>query len=330
MRGRGLVGVVGVVVGALFLVLSSSVRGEQPKRVSRIGYLGASASSNPARTEAFRQGLRELGYVEGQTIVIEYRWAEGKTERLVDLAAELVSSGSEVIFTYSPQYVLAVRKASPAIPIVFVGIGDPVATGIVASLARPGGNTTGLANFASELSRKRLELLKESAPRISSVAVLWNGMSQGHPGVLRVTEAAAGSLGLKLQPLEIRTAGDFDAAFQAATKARAQALLTLPDPLINAQLQRIVDFAAKSRLPAIYAGPEFVEAGGLMSYAPDYIDQFRRAATYVDKILKGAKPGDLPVEQPAKFELVINMKTAKTLGLTFSPSLLRRADRVIE
>jgi putative tryptophan/tyrosine transport system substrate-binding protein len=315
---------------ALLLALGLCAEAEQAK-VHRIGFLGgASPSSNPTGIEAFRQGLRDLGYVEGKNIVIEYRWAEGKAERLSELSAELVSLKPDVLFTQSPQGALAAKKATTTIPIIFLGIGDPVGIGIIASLARPGGNITGLTNFSSELSGKRLELLKESVPKISVVAVLWNGTSPGHPVVLKETEVAARSLGLTLQPLEVRIPDDFDGAFQAARSGRAQALLPLGDPLIRTQLRRILDFAAKSRLPAMYAQNEYVEAGGLMSYGPDMPASFRRAATYVDKILKSTKPADLPVEQPMKFEFVINLKTAKALNLTIPQSVLYRADKVIK
>jgi putative ABC transport system substrate-binding protein len=281
------------------------------------------------RTEAFRQSLRELGYVEGNNVIIEFRWANGKTQLFSDYATEFVRLKSNVIFTGSPQATLAVKKITTTIPIVFAGIGDPVATGIVESLARPGGNVTGLANLSPELSGKRLELLKESAPKIVSVAVVWNGASQGHPKVLKDSEAAARSLGISLQPVEVRTAGDIAGALQRSLKSGADALITLPDPLLGSERTQIVEFANNHRLPAIYPNSEFVDGGGLISYAPNYTDQFRRAAVFVDKILKGAKPADLPVEQPTKFELVINLKTAKQIGLLIPPNVLARADRVI-
>jgi putative tryptophan/tyrosine transport system substrate-binding protein len=291
----------------------------QQAKVSRIGFLGsASRSSNPTGIEAFRQGLRDLGYVEGKNIVIDYRWAEGRAERLSDLAAELVSLKPDVLFTPSPQSSLAAKKATTTIPIIFLGIADP------------GGNITGLSNLNRELSGKRLELLKESVPKVLVVAVLWNGTSPGHPGVLKETEVAAQSLGLTLQPLEVRIPDDFDGAFKAATSRRVQALLPLGDPLMSTQRRRILDFAAKNRLPAMYAQNEYVEAGGLMSYGPDMPASYRRAATYVDKVLKGAKPSDLPVEQPMKFELVINLKTAKQIGLTIPPEVLARATKLIK
>ena len=235
-----------------------------------------------------------------------------------------------MIFTGSPQGAFAAKKATATIPIVFVGIGDPVGIGIVSSLARPGGNITGLTNFSPELSGKRLELLKETFPKISSVAVLWNGASPGHPLVLKQVGAAAPLLGLKLQAVEVRSAGEFDAALEAVLGGRVQAFLPLGDPLMAAQRKRIVDFAAKHRLPAIYPQIEYTESGGLMSYGPNSTDQYRRAAVFVDKILKGAKPADLPVEQATKFEFIINLKAAKQIGLTIPPNVLARADRVIK
>jgi len=298
---------------------------QQEKRVPRIGFLASgSPSSFSSQTEAFRQGLRELGYVEGQNIGIEYRYAEGKTDRFADLATELVRLKVDVIVTASTPGVLAAKKTSSTIPIVFGAINDPVASGLVASLARPGGNITGLTNLSPDLGGKRLELLKESFPKVTRVAHLWNPDSPGSD-----MQAPAHTLGLQLQSLEVRSSNDFERAFEAALKERAHALITSPNPLINTHHKRIVDFATNSRLPAIYARREFVESGGLMSYAPDLNANFRRAAIFVDKILKGAKPADLPVEQPTKFEFVINLKTAKQIGLTIPPNVLARADRVI-
>jgi putative ABC transport system substrate-binding protein len=322
--------VFGFALSAMFFGFCASVQAQQLKRVPLVGFLAASSSPNSPRLEAFRQGLRDLGYVEGKNIAIEYRWAEGKPERLVELAAELVSLKPDVLFIQSPQAVFAAKKTTTTIPIVFLGIGDPVGIGLIVSLARPGGNITGLTNFSAELSGKRLELLKESFPNVSVVAVLWNGTSPGHPGVLKETEGAARSLGLKIQALEVRSPDDFDGAFQAATSGRAQALLPLGDPLMNSQLRRILDFAAKNRLPAMYSQNEYVEAGGLMSYGVDTPALYRRAPSYIDKILKGTKPADLPVEQPTKFEFVINLKAAKQIGLAIPPNVLARADKVIK
>jgi putative tryptophan/tyrosine transport system substrate-binding protein len=310
----------------VFLTTASLAEAQQPKKLPRIGFLASrSPSSFSSETEAFRQGLRELGYVEGQNIGIEYRYAEGKTDRFLDMATELVRLKIDVIVTSSTPGVLAAKKASDTIPIVFAAINDPVAAGLVTSLARPGGNITGLTNLSPDLGGKRLELLKETFAKVNRVAHLWNPDSPGSE-----MQAAAQALGLQLQSLEVRSSNDFDSAFEAASRERAHALITSPNPLINTHHKRIVDFATKSGLPAIYPNRLYVERGGLMSYAPDYTANYRRAAVYVDKILKGAKPADLPVEQPTKFEFVINLKTAKQIGLTIPPNVLARADKVIK
>jgi ABC-type uncharacterized transport system substrate-binding protein len=304
---------------------------QQPARIPRIGILaGASASNVSPRVEAFRQRLRELGYVEEKNIVIEYRYAEGKRERLPDLAAELVRLKVDVIVAFSPAAILAAKKASPTIPIVFASVGDPVGDGLVSSLARPGGNITGLSAMSPDLDGKRLELLKEAFPKVARVAFLWP--SGGTRGNLTLTdmEAAAKALGLKLLSLPVRGLDDFESAFARAKRDGAQALITTPNSLIITQQRQLLDFAAKNRLPAMYPTSEFVEAGGLMSYAPNNADLWQRAATYVDNILKGAKPSDLPVEQPTKFELIINLKTAKHIGVTIAPEVLARADKVIQ
>jgi putative ABC transport system substrate-binding protein len=294
-----------------------------------VGYLvPASLSVHSSRLEAFRQGLRELGYVEGKSIRIEYRYAEGKQDRLNDLAAELVRLKVDVIVTSSTPGVLAVKRASTTIPIVFAAIGDPVRSGLVASLARPGGNITGLTILAPELSGKRLELLKEVFPKATRVAILWNATG---PALSHIAaQAAAKALGLELLSLEVRDADDIESAFEGARRRGPQALVTTPGAVIDMNQKKIVDFAAKSRLPAMYAQLSFVDAGGLMAYAPSATDLWHRAALYVDKILKGAKPADLPVEQPTKFEFVINLKTAKQIGLTIPPNVLARADKVIK
>jgi putative tryptophan/tyrosine transport system substrate-binding protein len=304
---------------------------QQPARIHRIGILiPASASFLSARVEALRQGLRALGYVEGKNILIEYRYAEGKGERPPDLAAELVQLKVDVIVTSSPSATLAAKKASGTIPIVFAAANDPVGTGLVSSLARPGGNITGLSLMVPDLDGKRLELLKEAFPSVARVAFLWNPSgSRGNPA-LTVMEAAAKALVLKLLSLEVRSLDDFESAFARAKKERAQELITTTGGLINTQQRRVLDFAAKNRLPAIYHYNEFVEAGGLMSYGPDNTDLWRRAAVYVDKILKGAKPADLPVQQATKFEFIINLKAAKQIGLTIPPNMLERADKVIK
>jgi putative ABC transport system substrate-binding protein len=315
----------------VFLLTGLPVQAQQAAKVPRIGFLGgASSSFYAARTDAFRQGLNELSYIEGKNIVIEDRYADGKADRLPALAVELVRLKLDVIVATTAPSVLAAKKASATIPIVFVSVADPVASGLVASLARPGGNITGLTILAPELSGKRLELLKEAVPKATRVAFLWNSANPAHGLLWKESQAAAQELRLQLQSLEVRSSNDFENAFEAALRERAQALITAPEPLINTHLKRIVEFAAKNRLPAMYAGPEVVDAGGLMSYAPDYTHQYRRAATYVDKILKGTKPADLPVEQPTKFELVINLKTAKQIGLTIPQTVLYRADKVIK
>ena len=306
------------------------VQAQQPARIHRIGILSpVSGSVFPARVEAFRQRLRELGYVEGKNIVIEYRYAEGKSGRLPDLVAELVRLKVDIIVTIGPGPTLAAKKASGTIPIVFASANDPVGTGLVSSLARPGGNITGLSLMTPDLDGKRLELLKEAVPKFARVAFLWR--SGGARGNLPLTdmEAAAKALGLKLLSLEVRSLDDFEGAFARAKKERAQALITTTGGRINTQQRQVLDFAAKNRLPAIYHYSEFVEAGGLMSYGPNNTDLWRRAADLVDKILKGAKPADLPVQQATKFEFIINLKAAKQIGLTIPNRVLERANQVI-
>jgi putative ABC transport system substrate-binding protein len=315
---------------ALLLALSVPAKAQQPSKVPKIGFLVVPSRSFFAdRMESFRQGLHSFGYVEGKNILIEYRYAEGKLDRLPELAKELVGVKVYLIVTTGTPSVLAVKNATRTIPIVFAGVQDPVVAGIINSLARPGGNATGLSILGPELGGKRLELLKEVVPKITQVAFLW-GLGPAAPVTVKETQAAAQTLGLRLQSLEVGDSKDFDRAFEAITKNRAQALLTNPGPIINTHQARIIEFATKNRLPAMYAGPEFVNAGGLMSYAPDYTHQFLRIAVYVDKILKGTKPADLPVEQPMKFEFIINLKAAKQIGLTIPPNVLARADRVIK
>jgi len=315
----------------LLLAAVTLAEAQQPKKVPRIGFLSAaSASAVAGRLDAFRQGLTELGYIEGKNIVVEYRYADGKADRLPALAAELVGAELDLIVAATTPGVLAVKKASATVPIVFVDISDPVANGLVASLARPGGNITGLTIFGPELSGKRLELLKEAAPNVARVALLWNSANPANELMWKETQAVAHELRVQLQSLEVRSSNDFDSAFEAALREHAQALIAAPEPLINTHLKRIVEFAAKNRLPAMYGAPEVVNAGGLMAYAPSYTDLYRRAATYVDKILKGTKSADLPVEQPKKFEFIINLKTAKQIGVTIPQSVLFRADKVIK
>jgi len=300
-------------------------------KVARIGFLGLNPGANPHRRGAFLQGLRDLGYVEGRNVVIEYRSAEGKLERLSALAAELVALKVDVIVTGGgTPTALAAKEATRTLPIVFTSATDPVTDGLVTSLAHPGGNVTGLSNLAPELVGKCLEQLKEAVPQVSLVAVLWQpGAVGGRTDMLKPAEVAARALGVRVQFVEARGPADFDRAFSDMTRARAGALAVLGSAIFNSERRRLVDLAAKHRLPTVYTSRDFVDAGGLMTYGANLADLFRRAATYVDKILKGTKPGDLPVE-PTKFELVINLKTAKALGLTIPPSLLQRADQVIE
>ncbi|MBI2360431.1 MAG: ABC transporter substrate-binding protein [Deltaproteobacteria bacterium] len=300
---------------------------QQLKKVPRIGFLSG-AHVEPLR-EALRQGLRELGYVEGQNISFEWRHSEGKVERLPALAAELVRVKADVIVTGGTPALVAAKDATRTIPIVLC-IGDPVREGFVASLARPGGNITGLASIATDLSGKRLELLKETVPGLTRVGVLWDGGDQGAAANFKDTKAVAQALRVQVQSLEVRSPKDFESAIKAATVGRAQGLIALQAALIRSHQTRIVELATKSRLPTMFTDGRYVESGGLLSYAPNYADLFRRAATYVDKILKGAKPADLPVEQPTKFEMVINLKTARALGVKIPPHLLMEADKVIE
>ena len=323
--------VVGLAIWAVLLALSFPAGAQQAKKIPRIGFLASvSASSDTDRIEAFRQGLRELGYVEGQNVTIEYRWADGKFEQLPDLAAELVRLKVDVIVAVVTQASLAAKKATGTIPIVMVGVSDPVGSGLVASLARPGTNITGTSSMTAEIIGKLLELLKETVPKISRVAALWNPANSVFQALqLRETEVAARALGMQLQILEARGPDEIDRAFAAMVKERTKALLILGDPVFTSHRKRIADLAAKYRLPAVSGTREYVEAGGLMAYGPSFPDMHRRAATYVDKILKGTKPADLPVEQPKKFEFIINLKTAKQIRLTIPPNVLARADKVI-
>jgi putative ABC transport system substrate-binding protein len=314
----------------VLVALCVSVQAQQPAMVPRIGFLGgSSASAYASFVEAFQQALRDLGYIEGKSFVIEHRYGDGKLERLPELAAELVRLGVDVIVVSGARAISQVKSATRTIPVVMTTIEDPVTMGIVDSLARPGGNITGLTNLAPELSGKRLELLKEALPKTSRIAVLWPPDATGAVVTFKETVAAAGALGVPLQSLEVRSSKDFDNAFRAARTERAGALIVLQSALTNAHRKLIMDLAVKNRLPTMCTQKEYIEAGGLMSYGVDTRDLYRRAATYVDKILKGAKPADLPVEQPTKFEFVINLKTAKQIGLTIPQSVLYRADKVI-
>ena len=328
---RGLCAVVFLALCSMLLAPCFPAQAQQAEKIPRIGYLsGSSLSVLAARIEAFRQGLRDLGYVEGKNIVIEWRDVNGKSDRLGELAAELVRLRVDVIVSPGPTVTRALKEATSTIPIVMAQDTDPVGSGFVASLARPGGNITGLATLAPETGGKQLELLKQIVPRLSRVAVIGNSTNPGDAQALRETVLAAGSYEIYLRYLDVLVAKDIETVFRAATKGRADGLLVLGNPILNNQRQQVVELAAKHRLPATYTRPEYIEAGGLMYYGTSYNDLFRRAATYVDKILKGAKPADLPVEQPKKFEFIVNLKAAKQIGLTIPPNVLARADRVIK
>jgi putative ABC transport system substrate-binding protein len=302
---------------------------QQAPKVARIGVLLPGAPPD-ALLEALRGGLRELGYTEGQNITFEVRYAEGKLDRLPALAAELVHLRVDIITTISTPAALAAKQSTGTIPIVFTAVGDPVGAGVVESLARPGGNLTGMSLLATELSGKRLELLREAVPNASRVAMLWNSTNPGMFLRAREAEAAAKLLGMTLISLGVHDLDTFDSAFARITRDRPDALLTLVDPFTRLHRKRIVEFAAQHHLPEIYEAREFADAGGLMAYGPSLADQERRAATYIDKILRGAKPSELPAEQPTKIELVINLKTAKALGLTIPQPVLLRADEVVQ
>ena len=321
-----------ILVAALVLALRAMTHAQQPTKVPRIGYLGAtSVSATSDRTEPFRQGLRELGYVEGKIIVIEWRYAEGKLDRLPAIAAELVRLKVDIIVTSGPIPTRAAKEATVTIPIVMAQDSDPVANGFVASLTRPGGNITGLSTLAPELNGKRLDLLREIVPKLSRVAVLGTSTQPGNEQSLKEVELAAKAFGVKLQYLDVLSSKEIATAFRAATKGRADAvLMLLAGPVFNPSRTPIIELAVKNRLPVIYRNRADVEAGGLVSYGVDLTNLYRRAATYVDKILKGAKPADLPVEQPIKFEFIINLKAAKQIGLTIPPNVLVRADKVIK
>jgi putative ABC transport system substrate-binding protein len=315
-------------LATFFLTTASFAEAQQPKKVPRIGYLSTAFRESP-NAKALRQGLRDLAYIEGQNIAIESLSAEGNVDRLPTLAAELVRRKVDIIFAAGAPAGRAAKNATRAIPIIFIGSTDPVASGLVASLARPGGNVTGFSTGAQGLYGKRLEIIKETVPRITRVGVLWNPIDPS-TGLFKEIRAVAQELGVQVQSLEVRSFNDIDRAFEAATKAQAGALVVAQQAPMNVNQKRIVELAAKRRLPAIYADTDWIQAGGLMSYGPSSTDLYRRSAIYVDKILKGRHPSDLPVEQPIKFELMINLKTAKTLGLTIPPMVLMRAERVIK
>jgi putative tryptophan/tyrosine transport system substrate-binding protein len=314
---------------AVLLITVSLSEAQQSGKTARIGFLG---NSTPALEEnligPFREGLRDLGYIEGKNIVIEWRWAEGKYERFPELIAELIASKVDLLVTAGTPATIAVKKATTTLPLVMIAVGDPVGTGLIASLPHPGGNLTGLTSISPELDGKRLELLREVIPKISHVAVLWNPTSPLQVVAERETQAAAQAMGIKVLSLGVQAQEQFDDAFAKIVKQRPGALLVLADRLFLHHRARIMDFATKQRLPGVHAYVELVEAGGLMSYGPSYAGMHRRAAYFVDKILKGAKPADLPVEAPAK--LVINLKSAKQIGVTIPSSVLYRADKLIK
>jgi len=323
--------IIGFALGAMLFARSLPAPAQQPTNVPRIGFLVvAPLSTFQARAGAFRQGLRELKYVEGKNIFIEWRSAEGNVDRLHALAAELVSLKVDVIVTGSGTVTRPAKEATSTIPIVMALDNDPVGNGFVASLARPGGNITGLSSISVDTSGKQLELLKETVPKLSRVAVFGTSTNPGNAQALKEIELAAGGFKLRLQYLDVLDPKDIETAFQTAAKERANVVLVLGSPVNFNNRTQIAELAVKSRLPVIHSNTEYVDAGGLMTYGPNYPDLYRRAATYVDKILKGAKPGDIPVEQPTKFEFVINLKAAKLIGLTIPPNVLARADRVIK
>jgi putative tryptophan/tyrosine transport system substrate-binding protein len=319
-----------LLLGGSAVVWPLTARAQQASEVYRIGFLGDSPASISEPMEAFRQGLRDLGYVEGRNIAIEYRWAEGKPERMRELAEELVRIQVDVIIVPSSIYTEAAKRATSTIPIVFLGHADPVATGHATSLARPGGNITGLSIMLKEASVKSLELLKQAVPGLARIAVIFDPATPSHGPVLKAVEAAGPLLGLQVQPVAVRSATEFDSAFLAIVQGHADAVLVLTTPLFVAGAQPLAELALTHKLPSVFTPRENVEAGGLMSYSPNRADYYRRGAIYVDKILKGANPADLPVQQPTRFQLVVNLKTAKALGLTIPESFLSRVDEVIE
>ena len=320
--------VFGFALSTILFALCVFAEAQQPKKIPRLGFL--SPTSDDSRVEAFRQGLRELGYVEGQNIAIEYRWADGKFDRLPDLALELVRLKVDVVVAVVTQASLAAKMATGTIPVVMIGVSDPVGSGLVVSLARPGANITGTSSMTAEIIGKQLELIKETLPKISRVAALWNPANPIFQAIQRrETEVAARALGMQLQFVEARAPDEIDRAFARVAKERMRALLVLNDPVFTAQRKQIADLSAKHRFPTVSGTREYTEVGGLMAYGPSFPDMYRRAAYYVDRILKGTKPADLPVEQPMKFEFVINLKTAAALDLTIPPVLLFQATEVL-
>jgi putative ABC transport system substrate-binding protein len=323
--------IIHLALSALLFAPCLSAEAQQATKVPRIGYLSPGMSASPPSSfEAFRRGLHELGFVEGKNIVIKHLFAEGKHDRLPKLAAELVSLKVDLIVVVGGQAAEAAKQATNSIPIVFTLVNDPIGAGLVVSLARPGGNVTGLSSVSQDLSGKRLELLKEAIPKASRVAVMYDPGDPAKIVEFKETQTAAAHLRVQLQALEVRRLDEFDGAFKAATRAKAGAVLVLPTAILIGNHKQIAELAVKNRLPTMFAYGQLMEAGGLMSYGPDYTDLNRRAATYVDKILKGSKPADLPVEWPMKFELFINLKTAKEIGVTIPPNVLARAQKVFK
>jgi putative ABC transport system substrate-binding protein len=322
----------GLALAGFSLLSGCEMPGQLASKVPRIGFLAVGSRDGRAfMIEGFLKGLREHGYVEGQNIVIEYRFSEDRDDRLPALAGELVALKVRLILASGTPASVAAKQATSTIPIVMGGlVADPVETGLVASLAHPGGNITGMSMMTAPLGGKRLELLKRTVPDLTRVAVFWNPPNPAYAPILKELEAAAPTLGVKLQRLEVRVPGDFEGAFEAAIRQRAGALIAPGDPLVSNRPRMVADLAPKYRLPRIMDNKEFAEAGGLLSLGPDLVDSYRRAATHVDKILKGANPADLPMEQPAKFDLAVNLKTARVLGLTIPPSVLVQATHVIE
>jgi ABC-type uncharacterized transport system substrate-binding protein len=320
-----------VLIAVILLAVAVIAEAQQPAKIPRVAFLGtASASVVADRVDAFRKGLRELGYVEGQNIFLELRFGEGKSDEVAGLATELTHSKVDVIVTAGPAATRSAKQATATIPVVMGNEGDPVGSGFVASLARPGGNITGLSSLSPEISSKQLEILKEIVPKLHHVSVLGNSTTPGNAEVSKEMDVAAHALGVQVQHLDVRAPKDIEFAFRTATKARADAIIALQNPVLTFERKQLVSLANKNRIPAAYHSVEFVEDGGLMTYSVSVSDLFRRAAVYVDKILKGAKPADLPVEQPKKFEFVVNLKAAKQIGLTIPPNVLARADRVIK
>jgi putative tryptophan/tyrosine transport system substrate-binding protein len=320
----------GFILCALLFPHCFSVQAQQPAKIPRIGFqFDSPLTSIVGRVEGFRQGLRELGYLEGKNIIIEWRSSEGKAERRNEIVAELVRLKVDVIVSGGPSVTRPLKEATSTIPIVMAQDSDPVGNGFAASLARPGGNITGLSAQASEMSGKKVEIMKEIVPKLSRMAIIGNSTEPGDALALRETVRAAGAYQIYLSYLDVQDAKDIEPVIRTAAKGHADALMVLGNPIFNLQRQQVIDLVVKHRLPATYTQPEYVEAGGLMTYGTNYPELFRRAATYVDKILKGAKPADLPVEQPKKFEFIVNLKAAKQIGLTIPPNVLARADKVI-